>query len=79
MQQGQRSYIGCSRSIETDEIIISGQRDKRGRRFGFTRFLDIDDVIKLVLKLDNLFKTIESYLQIYQDSQDQTNSKTGLR
>ena len=36
---------------DIDEVIISGRRDKRGRRIDFTRFLDVDDVRKLVLKL----------------------------
>ncbi|CAK8570132.1 unnamed protein product [Lathyrus sativus] len=37
------------------EVVIPPKRNKLGKRFGFVRFTDIDDVRVLALKLDNIF------------------------
>ena len=38
---------------DVQEIFISKQRNKRGRRYGFVRFRGVSDVRKLERKLDN--------------------------
>lgn len=39
---------------EIDEVVISPRRDKRGRRFGFVRFMNVKDEDPLAIKLDNI-------------------------
>lgn len=42
----------CSREVM--EVVISPQRNKLGRSFGFTRFKGVEDVKLLAVKLDNV-------------------------
>lgn len=36
------------------EVVISPRMNKLGRRFGFARFREVEDVIMLVVRLDNI-------------------------
>lgn len=37
------------------EVVISPKRNKQGKRFGFARFKDVEDIRVLIVKLDNIF------------------------
>lgn len=45
--------FGCIRNIM--EVVIAPIRNKIGKRFGFARFLKVEDACLLVVKLDNVF------------------------
>lgn len=36
------------------EVIIPPKRDRRGRRYGFVRFINVEDVKRLATKMDNV-------------------------
>lgn len=38
-----------------EEVIISKKRDNRRRQYGFVRFFDVRDPIRLAMKMDNMF------------------------
>ncbi|XP_058775601.1 uncharacterized protein LOC131649870 [Vicia villosa] len=45
--------FGCIGEIV--EVVIPPKRNKLGKRFGFARFKDVEDVRRLAVKLDNVF------------------------
>lgn len=47
------------------EVVFPSRRDKRGRRYGFTRFLNVEDEILLAIKLDNvIFEGMNLYANL---------------
>lgn len=50
---------------DVTEIFISKNRNKNGRRYGFARFKDVEDVYNLERKLDNIvFGGLKMYVNI---------------
>ncbi|CAK8577904.1 unnamed protein product [Lathyrus sativus] len=61
---------------DIDEVVIPSRHDKNGRRYGFTRFFNVADERRMVVRLDNIFiKNVNLFVNIPRFQRDKHDDK----